>query len=1094
MQNRMSDNQVITTVINRHGKCVPVDLDTIRARLQDLSTNEKYGKPLTHVNIIKISSEVILSLHNNMHTKNIDSVSSELCQNYCTKSSDYSELATRLIISNMHKSISSSLESAVDMLHQHAEDKSTIRIDKKLIDKIRTHTDLINQKLMPDNDYTMSYNGLDLLMKKYLPKAVNAKKETLHMTPQHFYMLIALSLNDDINTCMSLYDAMSNQLISHATPIMMNSWTNINQCSSCFLLGASDDMASLLETVTEVGLLSKHTGGIGVHLSSMRSNGAGIKSSGGKSKGIKPYLKVLNTVQQFCDQGGNRPGSFAMYIEPWHADIFDVLSTAQSTGMANDNASDLKYALFVSDLFMKLTKQELAGKDVVWYLMCPAESPGLHLVYGAEFETLYYKYVSEGKYKKIVKPSDVFKAAHVLWKLRGVPYVLFKDHINNKSNMNNVAVINSSNLCVVGKTLLLTDKGHFPIKSLMNKTVNVWNGFEWSEVMVRQTNACSEVMAIEFSNMATITCTAKHKFFIDANGKCITKQADELTVNDVVVKHRDPFVVCHKNADVCVTKIKAFYDYNDKNSAMIKSWNGIDWECVETDSDNKHIMIIFDDEHRNEKYVTCDVGCRFVIRSFLSQHYDISLEMAGCLRVGDIITNIYDHTICLPKKPDVSVEVKKIIWMCKGNKYKSTYCATEPKRHSLVFNGILTGNCSEIIIPSWSSHEAVDYKQEANAGETGVCTLGAVALAKMITSAKTVDYKKIQDNTRLLVRSLNHVIDNQYYVSENSKRSATRHRPIGIGMLGLADLLAQIKIAYNSHEAVKIARSMMANMYYAALDESCNMAMVTSPYSTFTKGEHNTNSPLSNGELQFDMWVKSGHATYDEIYDTEGVSKNDWNKLRKKIQSHGVANAYLIALMPTSATSTVIGQNECFEPFTSNIYTRNSSHGEFYVINKHLMSELSELGLCTDELINALMVNEGSVQLTNKHESVNKVLVNIPADVRNRYLTAREMTQHVDIINISKAMAPFVCQTISMNCYVEKVTLKDTLRFLITAHDAGLKTGMYYLHSQPAAQSQQTSKVRLFDNKQLDSLHNTTTLEPNMCSIINKDDCVSCQV
>lgn len=650
--------------------------------------------------------------------------------------------------------------------------------------------------IVRERDYDFSYFGIKTLQYKYL---------IAEETPQDLYFRVAITLFDDPESIKKYYDALSLHEISNATPIFMNCGTKVQQLSSCFQYGIGDDVYDMYHVNTLGAVTSKESGGASFWGHSIRGYGSMINSTGGNTKGVRHVIRMLNDTQVHINQGGKRPGAFAFYLSIDHVDVITALAQCLpevEASLHKVHSPDIKLALWVSDLFMKKMIAELTDKTAGdWYLFSPNDVPDLYLAYGDEYEMLYEKYVNENKYRKKIKCSQIMHAAFKLWTRAGIPYFMFKDNINRKSNMKNVAPIMSSNLC-----------------------------------------------------------------------------------------------------------------------------------C-------------------------------------------------------------------------------------------------------------------EITIPSWSQHEAPNFaKFNKNNGdaETGVCNLGAICLESFLTKNNVINYSRLIDSSGLSCKGLNNIIDKTKYPDAQCERSNKRHRPIGIGIIGLADVFARKRIQYDSKEAEDIAFALAATIYYGALKESCELAKEHGQYSSYE------GSPMSQGLLQPDLWDIDRDVWEVKLEElTNGVlTCKMWADLRLNIATYGVRNAYLIAYMPTATTGNIVGQNECFEPRTSNIYTRNTQSGEFLLVNKHMVDHLTELGLWSLKLYHEIIENDGSIQNISS----------IPNKIKPLYKTAREMSQKA-IIHIVRAMSPFVCQSCSMNAYFDEPNLSKITGFLKYGWLSGLKTGLYYCHTAPASGGQKNNSV-----------------------------------
>ncbi len=550
----------------------------------------------------------------------------------------------------------------------------------------------------------------------------------------------------------------------HATPTLYNAGTVFEQMSSCYLLGTEDSLEGIFKTFTDAGKISKWSGGIGIHISNIRASGSRISKTNGESSGIIPMLKCYNEIACYINQGGRgkkRPGAIAVYIEPWHADICEFLELKLNTGDDKLRARDLFLALWIPDLFMKQLEA-----DGDWYLMCPAECPGLPDVYGDEFEALYWNYVQDNKFKKKIKASELLGQITKSLGESGVPYILFKDHINKKSNQMNIGTIKSSNLCA-----------------------------EITEV--------SDASTYAVCNLASI---AVNKFF-------------------------DP------------TKPES-YDY----------------------------------------------------------------EL--------LVKTAYDLTI-----------------------------------------------------------------------------------------------------------NLNNLIDLNFYPTPETSKSNFSTRPIGIGIQGISDLLLELRLEYESEQAIELESKLMETIYWGALNASCDLAKKFGPYEYFA------GSPFSKGMLQFDL----GYTLQRDLM-------YPWDELKKKVIKYGTRNSLLTSLMPTASTSQILGNMECFEPITSNIYSRKTSVGVFKIINRHLVKDLEELGLWNESMKNQIILSKGSIQS----------IESIPPKIKSLYKTVWEIKQKA-LIDHALARQPFVDQSQSMNLYFEKIDISKVRNAIFYGWKRGIKTGCYYMKSEAAS-------------------------------------------
>ena len=759
---KMSDHIYVT---KRNGDKVPVSFNEVLSRIQSLATG------LPHVNPDLVAQKVCNQIQDGIKTSELDEFAAETCAMMQARyHPNYGKLAARLVIDNHQKNTPARLI-----------DSAQVLFDEKVVseDYYKVAQDLQLEKMIDyTRDFMFDYFGYKTLEKGYLLRRRDGR---VWERPQHMWMRVAIQLHGaNIDRVKETYDAMSLGYFIHATPTLFNSATNHPQLSSCFLVHMQDDsIKGIYDTLGECAQISKWAGGIGLSVHNIRARDSIINGTNGKSTGLTPMLKVFNDTAKYVNQGGKRNGSFAIYLEPWHADIEDFLKLKLNTGAEDERARDLFYGLWISDLFMQRVE-----KDEMWSLMSPDQCPGLSDCWGAEFVDLYTKYEKEGKFMRQVSAKKLWGMIVDAQIQTGTPYLLYKDACNAKSNQQNLGTIKSSNLC----------------------------------------------------------------------------------------------------------------------------------------------------------------------------------------------TEIIEYT-----SPD----------------------------------------------------------------ETAVCNLGSLALPRFVENGR-FNFEKLRMYTCVLARNLDIVIDKTYYPTKKCEYSNKRHRPIGIGVQGLADTFAMMRMPWTSQAAADLNREIFENIYYAAAttsmlgsthDEWRGLPLNGhASYLTF-KG-----SPMSEGKMQFTLWNEKPKTTY-----------LDWDNL-SRLCSGGMRNSLLIAPMPTASTSQILGNNECFEPFTSNLYSRRVLSGDFMVVNKYLVEDLVRLGMWTPEVRTSIIANNGSIQS----------MTELPEEIRDLYKTVWEIPMKT-IIDMAADRAPFICQSQSLNLFLSAPTPSKVSSMHFYAWKKGLKTGCYYLRTKAAAKAQQF------------------TVEPNAC-------------
>jgi ribonucleotide reductase alpha subunit len=789
-------------VIKRNGQLEDLSFDKILNRIRKLG--QEVGIKINYQSLIM---KVIDQLYDKIPTSKIDELAAEQCAVMSTNHLDYASLAGRIVVSNHQKNTDPLFSNVMKELYEFKDIHGINRplVSDSLWEFIQTHKEEVDNMIDHNRDYLFDYFGFKTLDRSYLFKIGNKIIER----PQHMWLRVAIGIHGYSNNVNALhlvketYDLMSQKYFTHATPTLFNAGTPRPQMSSCYLIAMEEDsIEGIYNTLKDVALISKYSGGIGLHIHNIRAKNSHIRGTNGRTDGLVPMLRVYNNTARYVNQSGKRNGSVAIYLEPWHADIEDFLELKKNHGDEEQKARDLFYALWMSDLFMERIKN-----NAKWSLMCPDECSGLSDVYGDKFVELYESYEKNGKARSVVNARDLWFKILDSQMETGTPYLLYKDAVNLKTNHQNIGTIKSSNLC----------------------------------------------------------------------------------------------------SEIC--------QYSDDK-------------------------------------------------------------------------------------------------------------------------------------------------------ETAVCNLASIGLPTFVnTETKQFDYDKLHEVTKVITKNLNQVIDVNFYPTEKTKTSNFKHRPIGIGIQGLADTFVLMDIAFHSEEAKEVNKLIFETIYHAALERSNEISIERTQYLTkecrnhFTLLEHMNeyeydafirnktdymtnshlgayssfnNSPASKGILQFDMWNVTPSNRYD------------WASLKESIKIHGIRNSLLVSPMPTASTSQILGFNECFEPFTSNLYSRGTLAGEFIVLNKYLMKELVDLGIWNEQIKNNIIANKGSIQQ----------LTMLPEHMRNKYKIVWEIPMK-HIIDMSADRGAYICQSQSLNLWVEDPNYNSLTSMHFYSWKKGLKTGIYYLRRKAKHQAQQ---------------------------------------
>ena len=803
--NKNNNNNMRVT--KRNGQLEEISFDKILNRIKKLGQEANIN-----INYASLSMKVIDQLYDTISTTKIDELAAEQCASLSTYHPDYGTLSARIVVSNHHKNTDPIFFNVMQQLYQFNDVHGNPHplVSHHLWNFTQHYSVEINEIIDHNRDYLIDFFGFKTLEKAYLFKI--GKK--IIERPQHMWMRVAIGIHgdtinkDSLELVKDTYNLMSLKYFTHATPTLFNAGSPRPQLSSCYLIAMEDDsIDGIYNTLKDCALISKYSGGIGLHIHNVRAKDSHIKGTNGKTDGLVPMLRVFNNTARYVNQSGKRNGSFAIYLEPWHPDIYDFLELKKNHGDEELKARDLFYALWISDLFMERVKE----KNGTWSLFCPHECPGLSDVYGQDFVDLYTKYEDEGKARKTVVARELWFAILDAQMETGTPYILYKDAVNRKSNQKNLGTIKSSNLCC------------------------------------------------------------------------------EIT------------------------------EFSDAN-------------------------------------------------------------------------------------------------------------------------------------------------------ETAVCNLASIGLPTFVNEqTKEFDYEKLHYVTKVVTNNLNKVIDINFYPTNKTKTSNFRHRPIGIGVQGLADTFILMDIPFHSIKAIEINKLIFETIYHASLEKSNEIAIERMQKNksnfTFLKGLAKPDldfqdlqdyhfikeeidkldeshcgsyssfigSPASQGILQYDMWNA-----------TPTSGRYDWDTLKASIAKHGLRNSLLVAPMPTASTSQILGFNECFEPLTSNIYSRGTLAGEFVVVNKYLMRELLDLGLWNENLKNNIILNKGSIQQ----------LTNLSEHIRNKYKIVWEIPMK-HLIDMSADRGAFICQSQSLNLWMEDPVYNKLTSMHFYAWSKGLKTGIYYLRRKAKHQAQQ---------------------------------------
>jgi ribonucleoside-diphosphate reductase alpha chain len=1173
----------------RDGRLEQLSFDKIIYRLKKLCNDKNLGS-LSNIDPDIIAQKVVSSIYDGVTSMELDEEAARIAISM-TEHIEYSKLASRITISNLHKSTHECFSEVMELLWGNTDKngKHSPIIADDIIEIIRQHKNTLNFAIDYSRDYNFDYFGFKTLEKSYLMKIFDKTQGKMKVVerPQHLYMRVALGIHkEDIENVLKTYSLISQHFYTHASPTMFNAGGRLSNLSSCFLMNGYDSIEGIFKAITDCGKISKVGGGIGVHISNIRAKGSIIRGTNGPSDGIIPMLKVYNETAKYINQGSRRKGSFSFYLEPWHADIMEFLELKKNQGHEDMRARDLFYALWIPDLFMKQVEN-----DGDWYLMCPDECPGLPDAYGDAFEKLYSRYVNEKKYRKVVKAQEIWRKMMDSQIETGVPYIGFKDAVNKKCNQKNLGTIKSSNLCVAPETMILTSKGYFKIEDLKNKEIEVWNGEEFSKTIVRQTGENQKLLKVKLSNGCDIECTPYHKFYIVTGKrpaqypKLIQIEAKELKEGMKLIKSNFPiikdgltdFITPYEHGLFCAdgtlehntekntkcnNKSIQGSSYCKRHLNMYKHTNiPLNERCqailgglprITLYGEKKKLADLIETrvkkcEEDSNKRINCRLLPNIKKKYYVPINYNLDIKLKwlqglcdgdGTIVKSDKLTSIQisnsntkflknvqymlqtmgcdpkitksceadlhllpdgkggkqdyycnaiyrllitSHDVALlhsigfrPNRLKISdVYPRKntkrwiqVMSVEKTNRIADTYCFKEEKRGMGIFNGVLTGQCLEISL--YSDHE--NY---------ACCNLASLALPKYVeydeNNKPFFNHQKLKEVTEHVILAMNKVIDNNYYPTPETAKTNFKHRPLAIGVNGLADVYIKMRMSFDSPESKQLNKEIFETLYYGCLNGSLEEAKRHGAYETF-KG-----SPFSEGKLQFDLAAEFDNRDLSEYLS----GRWDWDTLRSEIKEYGVRNSMLTGLMPTASSAILLNNSECFEPIDSCIFKRRTLSGEYMVVNKYLIEDLTKLGIWSKELKEKIIAMDGSIQNIDE----------IPDDIKKIYKTVWETSMKA-VIEQAGDRQLFVDQMQSMNLFMAAPNYKKLSSMLFYSWKNNLKSGMYYLRSKGSYQagkfSIDASLEKSIRDKMANGKETTKEEEKLICSIDNKEECMAC--
>ena len=1155
-------------VTKRNGDLEDISFDKILNRIKKLASEDDI-----HINFSSLVMKVIDQLYDKISTSKIDELAAEQCIALSTLHTNYSKLASRIVISNHQKNTNPLFSEVMKKLFLF---KDTHGLHKPLLQEevwnfIEKNQIFLNNLISHSRDYLIDYFGFKTLERAYLFRINNVIQERI----QHMWLRVSIGIhfkdNDNDRALKAIedtYHLMSQKYYTHATPTLFNSGTPRPQLSSCFLLGMEDDsLEGIYNTLKDTALISKWAGGIGLHIHNVRAKGSHIQGTNGSSNGIVPMLRVFNNTARYVDQCVT-PDTF-IYTLKGPVEIQNVISNEtkifNSTGKDETVLNVLEHSYEGEMLSIKnmhsLEPLKVTPEHPIYVLQGQEKGLNFNVIKKRlEHESIKCKFIEA----KELNTNDftVFSIPTYERDISSITQddcylygILLGDGCMSSSNFNGYISLNSESK----KEVIQFVEQYFSSKcvqySIIDGNSQNVKRIRWNKnisLPFRQSDLYNEnkekrienkwlhlpIEKIKFivKGLIDSDCCKQNEIIFDNTSRLLIEGLRYLLLrmgiltsgykrNRIDKSHKTKYgstIINHKLAytlripktkeinlllnldSTQKEKFQKFFRYKNLLFSRIKSikqqtYHGTlyDLQMNEIHDYMIHNGIIHNGGgKRNGSFAIYLEPWHADIEDFLEMkknHGDEEMkgrDLFYALWTNDLFmerikSNGNWSLFCPHECPHLSDKV--------GNDFKELYEHYESQNkarkvmtaRSLWFKildaqmetGVpyilykdsanLKSNQQNLGVIK-SSNLCCEIIEYSDKHESAVCNLASIALPSFVDKkTKQFDYEKLEHVTRIITRNLNKVIDTNYYPTYKTRRSNLKHRPIGIGVQGLADTFVLMDESFHSENAKEINKLIFETIYYASLKESNELAIErrnliieilekkVHPFDYQVSGDFFNEfeplpsisdlnldlcgsytsfqgSPASKGNLQFDMWNITPTMT------------EKWSQLKQSIKQFGIRNSLLVAPMPTASTSQILGFNECFEPFTSNIYTRRTLAGEFVVINKYLMNELMELNLWNEDIKNNIIANKGSIQQ----------LTHLPEKIRNKYKIVWEIPMK-HLIDMSADRGAYICQTQSLNLWMEDPTYNQLTSMHFYSWQKGLKTGIYYLRRKAKHQAQQ---------------------------------------
>ena len=1053
-------------VKKRNGELETVAFDKILRRIRTIG-NEVGIK----INYTTLAMKVIDQLYNGISTTKIDELSAQQCASLASTHPDYNVLAGRITISNHHKNTSVSFVDVMTSLYDYKDThgKSSPLVSDTLYEVVQRYKDEWDNILDYQRDYLIDYFGFKTLERAYL---MQINKVTVER-PQHMWLRVSIGIHgDNLEQIRKTYEYMSQKYFTHATPTLFNAGTPHPQLSSCFLLAMENDsIEGIYNTLKDCALISKWAGGIGLHIHNIRASGSHIRGTNGSSNGIVPMLKVFNNTAKYVDQcvlpdtiiytkqgpihiskcvSGiteifNRTGNLEtienVLEHAWSGPIleitlFNYLSNPLSITPEHpiyvlQNSADKGEDEIQHDLDSGLTRfQWTEAKDITVNDCVVYSIPQYQKDFPALTEEICYFYgiilsglilynengpnvkINENNYNVMHFPSKIEELADFLagW---NIPYeikiheyyniITWEKTVNLPYRHSDFYSSSNTDYFAIGQRWSFLPA---------NKIEKILDGFENPNLY---NNSILHYVFFLKLRLGNIPNCIKYQHFLIVPVQRILQRNYTGPVYDLQMTEQHNYLLngglVHNGGG----------KRNGSFAIYLEPWHA-----------DIELFLQMRKNHGDEELKARDLFYALWVPDLFMERIKVDGKWTlmcpdECPGLADVYGDDFEN---LYMKYEADGKGKKTVkardlWfqildaqMETGTPYLLYKDASNKKSNQKNVGTIKSSNlCTEIL----------EYSDE---NETAVCNLASIGLPTFVdrtTTPPTFNYEKLHEVSRIVTYNLNRIIDVNYYPTPKTERSNKRHRPIGIGVQGLADVFMMMNLPFSSDEAKMMNKMIFETIYHGALTESCNIAKIDGKYETFD------GSPASHGELQFDLWNVE-----------PCTNRYDWTNLKNEIKTYGLRNSLLLAPMPTASTSQILGFNECIEPITSNIYSRRTIAGEFILANKYLMNDLIALDLWNEKIKNNIIANHGSIQ----H------LEMIPQEIKDKYKTVWEIPMR-NLIDMAADRGAYICQSQSLNLWLEDPNYSNLTSMHFYSWSKGLKTGIYYLRRRGRHQAQQ---------------------------------------